>query len=374
MLKGKQRFILLVALLFVVSSILSACGGNGATTAPGGDPTGPTASNPIRMTMATSWPQGILLHDIPEKFAEEVRRVSGGRLVIDVQPSGAIVGPGEVLDATAQRSIDMYQSFSGYWLGKTPLAPFFSSVPMTMEAAMYLVWIYEGGGWELWQRAYDEMGYSNVKVIPLGITHPEILAWSNVPLTRIEEWSGLKYRTVGWWGEILMEHDVAVTSLPAAELYPSLERGILDALEFSTPFTDKSLAFYEVSDYFTGPGMHQPSVLFELGFNMDSWNSLPEDLQEIVLTCARSTTLWGWTTDIWKGMETLDYYEGQGVEAVQVAPEVQRAFAQTTHDLLDARSAELGGLFEEVWTSIKTFQNRFYDYEEFMVPIRVRAN
>lgn len=372
----KKVLLLLVLMTFVVSFAIG-CGNDAPAPENSNDAAapvaaGPTADDPIRMTLATSWPTGMMLHYIPQHFGQLVEEMSGGRLLIDVQPGGAIVGPGEVLDAAEMGTIDAYHSFSGYWLGKMPAAPFFSSVPMTMEPFPHLVWIYEGGGWELWQKMYEEAGYNNVKVIPCGIVHPEILAWANVPLTQIEDWQGLKYRTVGWWGEILEQHDVAVTSLPAAELYPSLDTGILDATEFSTPYTDRELGFYEVAQYFTGPGMHQPSVLFEVTFNQQSWDSLPDDLQAIVLQAAHAATLWGWTHDAYMSMDALDFYAAQGNTQLIVDEEVQLAFAKTTNELLNKRAAEEGGVFEEIWESMKEFQNRFYDFEDFMMPVRYR--
>ncbi len=311
-----------------------------------------------------------MLHQMPVKWAEEVAKASGGRLQIEIHPAGALVGAPEVLDATTAGTIDGYHTFAGYWIGKMPGAPFFSSVPMTLEPFMHLVWIYEGGGLDLWQKMYDEAGY-NVKILPLGITHPEILAWSNRPLRKLEDWSGLKYRTVGWWAEILRANEVAVTTLPAAELYPALERGVLDALEFSTPYNDQVLAFNEVAKYLAGPGMHQPGTLFYVGINKASWDALPDDLKALVEASARSTTLWSWAKDFSESMNALDAFQEEGVTLVEMEDATQLKLKEDTWTLLDARATEQGGVFAETWQSIKDFRARFIDYENFMVPLRV---
>jgi TRAP-type mannitol/chloroaromatic compound transport system substrate-binding protein len=308
---------------------------------------------------------------MPVRWAEDIKAASGGRLEIEVHPAGALVPAPEVLDATSTRAIDAYHTFAGYWIGKMPASPFFSSVPMTLEPFMHLVWVYEGGGLELWQRLYDEAGY-NVKILPLGITHPEVLAWSNKPLRKIADWRGLKYRTVGWWAEILRGSEVAVTSLPAAELYPALERGVLDALEFSTPYNDRVLAFYQVAKYLTGPGMHQPGVLFYVGINKDSWNALPPDLQALLETSARSATMWSWAKDFNESMAAVDYFKEKGVEFVTVGEDVQKRLKEDTYAFLEKRAAEQGGIFAEIWTSAKNFRARFIQYEDLMVPVRVK--
>jgi TRAP-type mannitol/chloroaromatic compound transport system substrate-binding protein len=312
-----------------------------------------------------------MLQQMPVRWAEDIKAASGGRLEIEVHPAGALVPAPEVLDATTARTIDAYHTFAGYWIGKMPASPFFSSVPMTLEPFMHLVWVYEGGGLELWQRLYDEAGY-NVKILPLGITHPEVLAWSNKPLRKIADWRGLKYRTVGWWAEILRGSDVAVTSLPAAELYPALERGVLDALEFSTPYNDRVLAFYQVAKYLTGPGMHQPGVLFYVGINKDSWNALPPDLQALLETSARSATMWSWAKDFNESMAAVDYFKEKGVEFVTVGEDVQKRLKEDTYAFLEKRAAEQGGIFAEIWNSAKNFRARFIQYEDLMVPVRVK--
>lgn len=366
----RNRKTVVMAMLLVLSLVIALAAGCAAR------PAAPAAGGPqqaqetIKLRLATTWPSAIMIQQMPVRWAEEIKAASGGRLEIEVHPAGALVPAAEVLDATNTRTIDAYHTFAGYWIGKMPAAPFFSSVPMTLEPFMHLVWVYEGGGLDLWQRMYDEAGY-NVKILPLGMQHPEVLAWSNKPLSKIEDWQGLKYRTVGWWSEILKENNVAVTTLPAAELYPSLERGVLDALEFSSPYNDKVLAFYEVAKYLTGPGMHQPGVLFYVGINKDSWNALPADLQALLETSARSATMWSWAKDFNESMAAIDYFKEKGIEFVKVDESVQRQLKDDTYALLDKRSAELGGIFAEIWNSVRSFRTRFIQYEDLMVPVRV---
>jgi TRAP-type mannitol/chloroaromatic compound transport system substrate-binding protein len=363
-----KRNLILVILLLTVLALVTACGGGQQAAAPsGGGDAKPVQK--ITWELATTWPDSIMIQQMPVKFAEIINATSGGRLEVQVHPAGALLPAGEVLDAATAGTVDGYHTFSGYWMGKMAGAPFFSSVPMTMEPFMHLTWVYEGGGLELWQKMYDQAGY-NVKVLPVGIQHPETLAWSNKPLSKVEDWKGLKYRTVGWWGEILRNNDVAVASLPAAELYPSLERGVLDATEFSSPYNDKVLGFYEVTKYMTGPGMHQPGVLFYVGINKDSWNALPADLQKLVEESARAATLWSWVYDFDQSMDAVDYFKSKGQEFITVDEAVQLKIQQDTWAILDARSKEQGGVFAEIWTSMKEYRARFIEYENFMMPVR----
>ncbi len=366
----RNKFLVVILLLLFVASMAAGCGGGGTPTQPATQtPAAPAQQQVIRWSMATSWPQGWLLHEMAVQWSKEVEAASGGRLIIEVHPSGALVPPLEVLDAAHTGTIDAMHSWAGYWMGKMPAVPFFASIPMGLESLPHLVWIYEEGGLELWQRLYSEAGL-NVKVFPGGITHPELLAHSNVPLAKLEDWQGMKYRTPGWWGEILKGMGVAVTTLPAAELYPALEKNLIDALEFSTPIVNHVGGFHEVTKYFTGPGMHQPSCLFEITINNDSYNALPDDLKAIVATAARSVTLWGWMKDISGGIKTLETWEARGNEPVVVEPAAQREFRKQAWTYLDNLAAQEKGIFAEIWESQKDFQAKFNDYEEFMVPVR----
>ncbi len=322
-----------------------------------------------RWTMATSWPAALSFQLLAQEFADNDERMSGGRMVIDVQPSGAIVGPFEVLDAAHSGIVEMAHSWSGYWLGMHPAAPFFASIPMSLEAPMYMAWFYDGGGIELWNRLYqDELGL-DVVVMPAAVFHPETFAWSNREIRRIEDFQGLRFRTVGWWADILREAGVAVVSLPAAELYPSLERGVIDAAEFSTPWADQTLAFHEVTNYMTGPGMHQPAIVNELIINRTAWEGLPEDLRAIVEVAAEAMVVRAWSRDIVNSMEAVRFFEEQGQQLVVVDEETQNELRRLSFEYLDGLAAQ-NEFFAEVWESVQNFYNSYADYEALMVPVR----
>jgi TRAP-type mannitol/chloroaromatic compound transport system substrate-binding protein len=324
----------------------------------------------VRWTMATSWPATIHLHHMAEYWAKKVEEMSGGRMVVDVRPSGAIVGAFEVLDAANTGVVQAMHSWSAYWIGRNPATAFFASVPFFFTPLSHLAWVYEGGGLQLWQKIYDDLRL-NVKVLPCGITHAEIVGWSHKPLRKLDDWKGLKYRAPGIWGEMLRGLGVAVTTLPAAELYTAMERRVIDATEFNTPYTDQLLRFHEVARYFTGPGMHQPTVLFELVINKGAWDRLPDDLKAIVEEAARATTLWGLVHDFHKSMEALDFFRKRGNQQVSVERQTQWEIYKIAMEYLK-KLAETNPTFKQVLDSALAYHRRAAAYEEFMTPIPVR--
>lgn len=324
----------------------------------------------VSWTLQTTWAQGWLLHQMAEDLAKRVEMMSNGNFKIEVLPAGAVVGGLEVLDATATGTIDAYHSWPGYWMSKHPSAPFFASIPMSLEPLMHATWLYAYGGKELMQEMYNEAGL-NVYAIPGGVTHPEVLAHSNKPLEKLEDFKGLKYRAPGWWGEILKEMGVAVTMLPGTELYPSLERGILDALEFSSPIVNKQQGFHEVTKYVAGPGMHQPTCFFEFGFNKQKYDALPKIYQEMLQTAAMATTMWSWTQDIVLGIETFKYWKERGNEFTRISDEAQREFRKRAWAWIDKDvKAKNNAHYTKTWNSVQEFWTQFVEYEHIMVPIR----
>ncbi len=324
----------------------------------------------VRWTMQTPWDQGWLLYEMAENFAERVREMSSGKFVIQVHPAGEVVGATDVLDATGEGVIEAYHSWPGYWMGKHPSAPFFSSIPLHLDPLMHVTWMYGYGGKELYQEMMNEIG-QNVIVMPGGVTGPEMLAHSNKPIERMSDWRGLKYRAPGHWGEILKEQGVSVAKNPGVELYPALDRGILDAVEFSTPAVNRQTGFHRVTDYIVGPGLHQPTSFFEVGFNKDAYYALPKIYRAILENAAMAMTLDMWTRSNVADMDALDFFKEQGVRRTYVDPDVQRELREHAWSFIDNDVREKNNdHYTRTWNSVKEFWDRFSDYEEFMVPVR----
>ena len=220
------------------------------------------------------------------------------------------------------------------------------------------------------QQMYDEFG-ANIVSIPCGVTHPEVLAHSNKPLTKVSDFKGLKYRAPGWWGEILKGMGVAVTMLPGTELYPSLEKGVLDATEFSSPLVNKQQGFHEVTKYVAGPGMHQPTCFFEVGFNKAKYNALPNEYKEILQNAAMATTVWSWSVGTVEDMKVLKEWKAAGEILTRVDDKSQHEFREMAYAWMDADvKAKNNAHYTKCWESVKQFYQDFIEFEHFMVPVR----
>ncbi len=321
------------------------------------------ADDKITWKMATVWPEGTIFQKQgPEYFADLVNKMSNGRLQIKVHGAGHLVGALEVLDATKMGTIACYHGGAVYWMGKMPAAPLFCTYPFTMEPIPYLSWMYHGGGMALYQKLYKD--YNVGIALPCGILPIENLAWANKPIKTMEDFKGLKFRTSGWWGEILSKAGASVVMLPAGEVYESLQRKVIDAGEFSIPSMDKDLAFYEIAKYVLGPGVHQITTMLEIVINEKYWKALPPDLQEVVKAASQATTLNMLTNLINSDMAALEFLKGKGVEFFRLTPDVQKALQKQAYELIDQK-AEKDAFTKEVWESQKAFMKAYNSYHKF---------
>jgi len=358
----KVRRSVTVVLAFVVLAgvILSAC-----SREEGEEQAAGKVQQKIEWRMASSFPKGTYLQWSQDYFAEIVGQMSGGRLIIKSFPGGALMGPLEVFDAVNSGAIDATSTWAGYWIGKEPAAPFFGAMPMGFEAVPFVTWIYEGGGLELWKEMYSEYNFGYVA--PLSLLPPEDFAWAHKPLRTLEDFKGLRFRTVGFWGEILTELGVSVVTLPGGEVYPALQRKVVDAGEFSLPNIDWDLGFHEIAKYLHVPGIHQPSSLMELIVNKNSWDALTPDLQAIVKSAAMAATLRGLTRGIWLDVPAVERFKEYGTEIIYIDPKVQQELKRRADDLYDRKAAE-DPFFARVLKSQREWRKSYDAYKKMMTP------
>jgi len=323
------------------------------------------ADKPIKWKMASSWPKGTMIQWAADEFATSVNAMSGGRLIIKSYAAGVLVGALEVTDSVRMGTIDVAHCSPAYQMGKLPAAPLFAYIPFGMDAVPYLTWIYENEGMELYKKLYEpyKLGFS----APCGIIPTENLAWSNKPIKTMADFKGLKFRTSGFWGEILSQAGASVMMLPAGEIYEALQRNVLDAGEFSIPSMDRDLSFHETAKYLLVPGIHQPSTFLDITINKRSWANLPDDLKEIVKTAAQATTMKMLIHCIDKDIDALAFFKEKGVKIQYLSPEIQKELSKTAAALMDKKAAN-DDFFAKVLASQRKFRQGYNTYKKLMTP------
>lgn len=222
------------------------------------------------------------------RVAEQLALMSGGTLKMKVYEPGKLVAPFEILDAVSTGKINSGYTTAGYWAGKIPASPLFSAVPFGPEAGEYMAWLYYGNGMDLYQEMYDQAGF-NVKVMPCAIIAPETSGWFSKEINKPEDLQGLKMRFFGLGGKVMQKLGVATSLLPGGEIFPALEKGAIDATEFSMPAIDQRLGFHKLVKYNYFPGWHQQATVFELLVNKDVWNKASDSHKAIISNACKAS-------------------------------------------------------------------------------------
>ncbi len=348
-------YISIVFLLFLIS----ACGDPGSGTSAGQGPA--DHSNSYSWKMVTTWPANFpIFQEGAEKFADDVKIMSNGRLDIQVFAGGELVPPLQVFDAVSQGSVELGHGSPYYWAGKIPAAQFFSSVPFGMTARGMNAWLYGGGGLGLWQDLYEPF---NLIAFPMGNTGVQMGGWFNKKIESVEDLKGLRMRIPGLGGKVFKKAGGNPVLMAGSEIYTALERGTIDATEWVAPFHDLRLGLNRAAEYYYFPGWHEPGTEFELMINLTAWKSLPPDLQRIIEVAARANSEWIYAEMEFHNQEALKTLREQ--KNIQVLPFPAEVLAElkTTAKLTFDEEAEKDPEFKRIYQAYKSFMQSYSEWD-----------
>ena len=318
-----------------------------------------TSNDEIRWKMVMPWSKGLLFYDIAQHFSDSVKLASGGRLDIKLFSAGELVGSTEVFDAVSKGSVQIAHSSPLYWKGKNEAFVAYASVPFGLDAEGYNIWLYERGGLEKLQALYKPYG---IFALPAGQTGQEMGMFSNKKAATMADFKGMRVRTPGWNMDILNKLGASVSPLPGGEVYLALERGVIDAAEYSTPAINYPMGFDDITKYVIEPGVHQTGFQCDLMINQKAWDSLPADLQWIVKIAAHETQGWSnsWIENL--NIEAINMFK-KNIEFVRMDKDARIEFAKVTKTYLD----ELKGKYPDVKEALdsqEAFKKDFSEWRE----------
>jgi TRAP-type mannitol/chloroaromatic compound transport system substrate-binding protein len=332
-----------------------------------------SAQGVITMRWQSTWPSKDIFHEFAQDYAKKVNDMTGGDLRIDVLPAGAVVPAFGLLDAVSKGTLDGGHGALVYHYGKqTALALWGSGPAYAMDANMLLAWHKYGGGKELLAKLYASIG-GNVVSFPYGPMPTQPLGWFKRPIGRIDDFKGLKYRTVGISIDLFTAMGAAVNALPGGEIVSAMDRGLLDAAEFNNASSDRALGFADVSKVCMLQSYHQNSEQFEIMFNKTKYDALPEKLRAIIAYAvdAASADMSQKAIDRY----SQDYVELQSKENVKFykTPDAILQKQLELYDEIVAKKAAENPLFKEIVQSQLAFARRTTRWEQDTVVSRRMA-
>jgi len=314
------------------------------------------ADKRVNWKMGSAFPSKLVqLGSLGVSLSKKIERVSGGNVRLKFFEPNALVPPLEMFDAISAGSLDAAWSTPGYWVGKDEAFAMFSAVPFGPRAGEYAGWMYYGGGQELMDELYEPFG---IKSIVCGVIAPEASGWFRKEIKSIDDLKGLKMRFFGLGAKVMEKIGVSTQLIAGGDIFPALERGSIDATEFSMPAIDLNLGFYQVAKHYYFPGWHQQATLFELMMNRKKWDGLSKVQQaQIEISCgdnfreglAEGEAIQG------KALATL---KSKGVTIHRWPPEVLAELNKAWDEVAGELSASNAN-FKKVWTSFQKFRAEY---------------
>jgi TRAP-type mannitol/chloroaromatic compound transport system substrate-binding protein len=328
------------------------------------------AQGPITMRWQSTWPSKDIFHEYALDYAKKVNDMTGGDLKIEVLPAGAVVPAFGLIDAVSKGTLDGGHGVLVYHYGKQNALALWGSGPgYAMDANMLLAWHRYGGGKELLAKLYASIGL-NVVSFPYGPMYTQPLGWYKKPITKPEDFQGLKFRTVGLSIDVFQAMGAAVNALPGGEIVSAMDRGLIEAAEFNNASSDRLLGFADVSKVCMLQSYHQNAEQLEITFNKTKYDGLPEKLRAIIANATEAAS-----QDMqWKSIDrySKDYVELQTKDNVKFykTPDSVLKKQLEVYDVVAAKKSAENPLFKEIIASQIKFAERATRWEQDTVVSR----
>lgn len=344
-----------------------------ATAVGAGAMAAPMVSNAqtTALRFQSTWPAKDIFHEYANDFAKKVNDMAGGRLKIEVLPSGAVVPAFQLLEAVNKGTLDGGHGVVAYHYGKNSALALWGSGPaFGMDPNMVLAWHYYGGGKALLEEIYKSINMDVVSYL-YGPMPTQPFGWFKKPIAKAADVKGMKFRTVGLAVDMYSSMGAAVNPLPGGEIVPALDRGLIDGAEFNNASSDRVLGFPDVAKNCMLQSFHQSGEQFEILFNKSKYDGLPAELKAIIDYGVQAAS-----ADMsWKAIDrnSKDYQELKkaGVKFYKTPDAILKAQLDAWDEIMAKKGGE-NPLFKKVLDSQKAFAQRAKQWQnDYMVDFNM---
>ncbi|MBI5852067.1 MAG: TRAP transporter substrate-binding protein DctP [Planctomycetes bacterium] len=318
----------------------------------------------VEWRLASSFPQSLdTIFGAAQVLAERVAAMTDGAFHIRVHQAGELVPALQVLDAVQQGSAEVGQTGGYYYTGKAPALAFDTCVPFGLTARQQNAWLKEAGGLELLRGVYADFGIVN---FPCGNTGAQMGGWFRSPVETLADLGGLKMRIPGLGGRVMDALGVTVQNLAGGDIYPALERGAIDAVEWVGPYDDEKLGFWRIAKNYYYPGWWEPGPSLSFLVNKAAWDALPADYRAIFQAAAEEAAGAMQRRYDERNPAALKRLLEHGVVLRPFSDEIMRRAREASEALLDdeaGKDARYRGILEH-WRKFRTESFRWFGTAE----------
>lgn len=353
----------------LITGLGASAAAGGALSSCGGDEGGSGAPNVqtnkrVEWTLASSYPRALdTIYGFAENMAKRVSQLTEGRFTIEVYPAGELVPGDQVFDAVQQGSIQIGHSAAYYYTGKNPAFAFETSVPFGLPARQQTAWLKYGGGLELMNELLADY---NMRTFPGGNTGQQMGGWFRKEVNSVDDLKGLKMRIPGLGGKIMANLGVTVQVIQGGEIYPSLERGAIDAAEWVGPYDDQKLGFWQVAKHYYYPGWWEPGANLSVYVNTTAFEALPSSYQAALeVACAEASEGMLANYDAKNPIALQELIE-KGVQLHEFSDDIMNAASaasEALHAELSAENADYKKVYEQ-WSAYRKASSKWFGTAE----------
>jgi TRAP-type mannitol/chloroaromatic compound transport system substrate-binding protein len=316
----------------------------------------------IEWQMATSWPPSLdTIFGGAQVLADRVAALTGGKFKISPRAAGEVAPPLEVLDVVSQGAVQCGHTASYYYIGKSPVLAFGTTVPFGLTAQQQNAWLYEGGGLAKLQEIYAKK--FNLIQFPAGNSGMQMGGWFRKEVSTLNDLKGLKMRIPGLGGQVMAKLGVTVQTLGGGEIFQALQTGAIDASEWVGPYDDEKLGLNKIAKFYYYPGWWEPGSTFELQINLNEWNKLPTQYQEAIKTAAYESNATMLARYDARNNQALQRLVASGVQLRPYSEEILQAASKASFALYDEFAAKDPD-FKAVYTQWQQFRDRISAWEK----------
>ncbi len=284
-----------------------------------------------------------------QTMANYVSEATDGNFTMQVFPAGELVPGLEAAEAAATASVEAAHTAAYYDWGKDPTNALGTTVPFGLNYRQMNAWLYHGGGIDMLNEFYHTR---NLHYLPCGNTGVQMGGWFRKEINSLADMQGLKMRIGGFGGSIIAKLGVVPQQIAGGDIYPSLEKGTIDAAEFVGPYDDEKLGFNKVAPFYYYPGWWEGGPTLSTMINLDKWNELTPAYQAILKTACEASNANMMANYDWKNPTALKSLVAGGAQL--------RPFPQ---DVMDAAYAAATSTYAEISATNPAFK-KIYDAQQ----------
>ncbi|MFN3278476.1 MAG: TRAP transporter substrate-binding protein [Paracoccus hibiscisoli] len=315
----------------------------------------------INWRLASSFPKSLdTIYGGGEEIAQRLSEATDGRFQIQVFSAGEIVPGLDAINATTDGTVECSHSVGYYNWGKDPAFACGADLPFTFSARAKSAYNYQGGGidnYNAFLEQYDLVSF------PGGNTGVQFGGWYRKEINTLADLQGLKMRISGLAGRVVEKLGVVPQQIAGGDIYPSLERGTIDAAEWVGPYDDSKLGFQKVAPYYYYPGFWEGGPTVSFFVNKGQWDALPDSYKSLFRTCAQAVDQNMLAKYDYLNPTALKELVGTGAQLRSFSEEILTASFAAANEVYAEVSAE-NEAFKTQYDAMLQFRDDWYLYQQ----------